>query len=145
MGLGYKGPCAQRVYTLAPKYLNRDYFKANAYTSWAHGPLGYTTIVEVGPQTHCKDSLLGLARPCLSPPPPFFQHTHTKHTHTHHKTDIYKQSEANALIQSRPHLCVTYLLLSEAVQLLQVQPGRRASFKIIEGVLLDPSTSEGTP
>ena len=23
-----KGPCAQTVYTLAPKYLNRDYFKA---------------------------------------------------------------------------------------------------------------------
>ena len=27
-----KGPCSQIVYTLAPKYLYRDYFKANVYT-----------------------------------------------------------------------------------------------------------------
>ena len=26
-----KRPCTQRVYTLAPKYLYRDYFKAEAY------------------------------------------------------------------------------------------------------------------
>ena len=36
-----KGPCTQIVYTLAPKYLYRDYFKANVYTNWAHGPLGF--------------------------------------------------------------------------------------------------------
>ena len=34
------GPCAQMVYTLAPKYLYRDYIKANVYTIWVHGPLG---------------------------------------------------------------------------------------------------------
>ena len=34
-----KGPCAQLVYTLAPKYPHRDYFKAKVYTIWAHGPL----------------------------------------------------------------------------------------------------------
>ena len=27
-----KGPCTQIEYTLAPKYLNGDYFKANVYT-----------------------------------------------------------------------------------------------------------------
>ena len=26
--------------TLAPKYLNRYYFKANVYIIWVHGPLG---------------------------------------------------------------------------------------------------------
>ena len=35
-----KGPCTQIVYTLASMYLYRDYFKANAYTISAHGPLG---------------------------------------------------------------------------------------------------------
>ena len=35
-----KGPCAQRVYTLALTYLYRDYSKAEVYTIWAHGPLG---------------------------------------------------------------------------------------------------------
>ena len=35
-----KGPCTQIVYTLAPKYLYGDYFKANVYTIWVHGPLG---------------------------------------------------------------------------------------------------------
>ena len=35
-----KGPCTQIVYTLAPKYLYRDYIKAKVYTIWAHGPLG---------------------------------------------------------------------------------------------------------
>ena len=33
--LGYwtspKGPCSQIVYTLAPKYPNRDYFRAKVY------------------------------------------------------------------------------------------------------------------
>ena len=27
-----EGPCTHIVYTLAPMYLNRDYFKANVYT-----------------------------------------------------------------------------------------------------------------
>ena len=45
---GYsKGPCAQIVYTLAPKYLSREYFKAKVYAIWAHGPLGLT---KSGPQ-----------------------------------------------------------------------------------------------
>ena len=35
-----KGPCAQIVYTSAPKYLYRDYLKANVYTIGAHGILG---------------------------------------------------------------------------------------------------------
>ena len=35
-----KGPCTQIVDTLAPKYPNRDYFKAKVYTIWVHGPLG---------------------------------------------------------------------------------------------------------
>ena len=35
-----KGPCTQIVYTLAPKYLYRDYFKAKVYTIWVHGPSG---------------------------------------------------------------------------------------------------------
>ena len=37
-----KGPCTQIVYTLAPKYLNRGYFKAKVYTIWVHGPLGHS-------------------------------------------------------------------------------------------------------
>ena len=36
-----KGPCTQIVYTLAPKYLNRDYIEAIVYTIWVHGPLAY--------------------------------------------------------------------------------------------------------
>ena len=36
----YKGPRTFLVYTLAPKYLYRDYFKAKVYTIWAHGMLG---------------------------------------------------------------------------------------------------------
>ena len=28
------------IYTLAPKYLERDYFKAKVYTIRVHGPLG---------------------------------------------------------------------------------------------------------
>ena len=35
-----KGPCTHIAYTLVPKYLNRDYMKANVYTIWLHGPLG---------------------------------------------------------------------------------------------------------
>ena len=33
-----KGPCTQIVYTLAPKYLHRDYFKAKVRTIRAHRP-----------------------------------------------------------------------------------------------------------
>ena len=35
-----RGPCTQIVYTLAPKCLYRDYFRAKVSTIWAHGPLG---------------------------------------------------------------------------------------------------------
>ena len=38
-----KGPCTQIVYTLAPMYLYREYFKANVYTIQVHGPLGIGT------------------------------------------------------------------------------------------------------
>ena len=34
-----KGPCTQIGYTLAPKDLYRDYFRAKVYNIWAHGPL----------------------------------------------------------------------------------------------------------
>ena len=37
-----KGPCTQIVYTLAPKYLYRDYFRARVYTIWVPGPVGLT-------------------------------------------------------------------------------------------------------
>ena len=37
--LNPKGSCAQIVYTLGPMYLYREYFKANVYTIWVHGPL----------------------------------------------------------------------------------------------------------
>ena len=33
-----KGPCTQIVYTLGPMYPYREYFKANVYTIWVHGP-----------------------------------------------------------------------------------------------------------
>ena len=36
-----KGPCTHIVDTLAPKYPNRDYFKAKVSTIWPHGPLVY--------------------------------------------------------------------------------------------------------
>ena len=32
--------CAQIAYTVALKYLNRDYFKAKEYAIWVHGPSG---------------------------------------------------------------------------------------------------------
>ena len=38
--LGFKGPCTQIVYTFGPMSLHREYFKANVYTVWVHGPLG---------------------------------------------------------------------------------------------------------
>ena len=42
-----KGPCAQIVYTLGPKYPNREYFKGKVYnTIWAHGPVGYISEIE---------------------------------------------------------------------------------------------------
>ena len=37
--LGFR-PCAEILHTLAPKYLYRDYFKANVYTTCVHGRLG---------------------------------------------------------------------------------------------------------
>ena len=41
-----KGPCTQLVYTLAPKYLYRDYFKANVYTLFGDMDLeGYPSTV----------------------------------------------------------------------------------------------------
>ena len=42
-----KGPCTQIVYTLAPKYLNRDYIEAIVYTIWVHGPLGLVFFQEM--------------------------------------------------------------------------------------------------
>ena len=67
-----KGPCIQTVYTLAPKYLYRDYFKAiytlapkylyrdyfkaKVYTIWVHGPLGYLKPNPPNPQSQPKGS-----------------------------------------------------------------------------------------
>ena len=39
-GLFPEGPCTQIVYTLAPMYLYREHFKAEAYAVWVQGPLG---------------------------------------------------------------------------------------------------------
>ena len=39
-----KGPCTQIVYTLAPMYLYREYFKANVYTIWVHRPSGVSVF-----------------------------------------------------------------------------------------------------
>ena len=33
------------VYTLARKYLYRDYFEAKVYTIWVHGPLGLDLVM----------------------------------------------------------------------------------------------------
>ena len=38
--LSFKGPCTHIAYTLAPKYLYRDYVTAKLYAIWVHGPLG---------------------------------------------------------------------------------------------------------
>ena len=40
-GFGFKGPCTQIVYTLAPKYLHGDCFKGKIYTIWVHGPFAH--------------------------------------------------------------------------------------------------------
>ena len=48
-----KGPCTQIVYTLALKYLYRDYIKANVYTIWVHGPLGVVFKVVGGHARAC--------------------------------------------------------------------------------------------
>ena len=50
-----KGPCTQIVYTLAPKYLYRDYFKAKLCTIRVHGPLGKvpTQTPLQGKSLHC--------------------------------------------------------------------------------------------
>ena len=37
-----EGPCTQIVYTLAPKYLYRDYIKAKVSTIWVHGPVYFS-------------------------------------------------------------------------------------------------------
>ena len=34
------GPCTPLAYTLAPKYLHRDYFKAEVYTFWENEAFG---------------------------------------------------------------------------------------------------------
>ena len=39
-GLGFKGPCTQKIFTLGPRYLYRDYFKAKVHSIWVHGPVG---------------------------------------------------------------------------------------------------------
>ena len=44
-----KSPCTHVAYTLAPMYLNRDYFKALVHTIWVHGPSG------IEAQTVCID------------------------------------------------------------------------------------------
>ena len=36
------------AYTLAPKYLYRDYFKAKVYTIWVHGLLGTGSSAVLG-------------------------------------------------------------------------------------------------
>ena len=35
-----KGPYTQIVYTLAPKYPDKEYINAKVYTIWGNGPLG---------------------------------------------------------------------------------------------------------
>ena len=35
-----ESPVTQRVYTLGPMYLYRDYFKVKVYAVWVYGPLG---------------------------------------------------------------------------------------------------------
>ena len=49
--LSPKGPCTQIGDTLAPKYPNRDYFKAKVYTIWVHGPLGIQQSLPRAPRT----------------------------------------------------------------------------------------------
>ena len=43
-----EGPCTQIVYTLAPMYLYKEYFKANVYTIWVHGPSGLEFLMHSG-------------------------------------------------------------------------------------------------
>ena len=53
LGLGFKGPCTQIVYMLAPKCLQRDYFKAKVCAAWAHGPLNLKPqILKLAPRTY---------------------------------------------------------------------------------------------
>ena len=60
------GPCNQIVYTLAPKYLYRDYLKANVYTVWVHGPLGRCLWNLVfGGARSCKPLEYGCPRPLI--------------------------------------------------------------------------------
>ena len=39
-----ESPSTQIMYTLAPKYLYRDHFKAKVYTIWVPGPLGESAV-----------------------------------------------------------------------------------------------------
>ena len=48
-----KGPCTQTVYTVAPRYLYRDYFKAKVYTTiWVRGPLGMSCLGQLFSACH---------------------------------------------------------------------------------------------
>ena len=57
-----EGPCAQTVYTLAPKHLCGEYFKGKVYTICVHGPLGVVShslkskpdAVHRSPQRSCR-------------------------------------------------------------------------------------------
>ena len=58
LSLFRKSPRTQIVYTLAPKYLYRDYFGAKIYTVWAHRPLGHYDFVWI--QVRLRNNRLGL-------------------------------------------------------------------------------------
>ena len=60
------------VYTWAPKYLRRDYFKAQVYTIWAHGPLGEVTKTK-HPTRSRSDGMGWLAELSLQLPTGFVQ------------------------------------------------------------------------
>ena len=45
LGLYPKGPCTERVYTLALKWSLYGYIGAKVCTIWVHGPLGHDRIV----------------------------------------------------------------------------------------------------
>ena len=67
-----KGPCAQTVYTLALKYLYRDYIKAHVYTIWVHGPLGCPQpCTGTGTQSASAALRWCSCHPCGSPRGPF--------------------------------------------------------------------------
>ena len=45
------GPCAQTVYTLALMKSLYRYFRANVYTTWVQGPLGFASLVWGSPKS----------------------------------------------------------------------------------------------